>query len=76
MSSRSALKLLLALVLGLPILQAVLAWVGDLLTAMGDIATSSILGHVNTAVRVVWLISVVGLVIALALQSLDDTPSE
>ncbi len=72
MRSRSAVKLLLALTLGLPLLQAVLVWVGGLLTAMGDPTTSSVLGHVNTAFGIVWLVSVVGLVVALALQSLDE----
>ena len=72
MRSRTAVKLLLALVLGLPLLQAVLVWVGGLLTAMGDPTTNSVLGHVNMAIGIVWLVSVVGLVVALALQSLDE----
>jgi hypothetical protein len=72
MRSRTAVKVLLALVLGLPLLQAVLVWVGGLLNAMGDPATSSVLGHVNTAVGIVWLVSVVGLVVALAIQTIDE----
>ncbi len=72
MRSRTVVKLLLALVLGLPLLQAVLVWVGGLLKAMGDPATSSVLGHISTAIGIVWLVSVVGLVVALALQSLDE----
>jgi hypothetical protein len=72
MTSRSAVKLMLALTLGLPLLQAVLVWVGGLLTAMGDPTTSTVLSHVNTATGIVWLVSVVGLVVALALQSLDE----
>jgi hypothetical protein len=72
MRSRSAVKLMLALTLGLPLLQAVLVWVGGLFTAMGDPTTSTVLGHVNTATGIVWLVSVVGLVVALALQSLDE----
>jgi hypothetical protein len=72
MRSRCAVKLMLALTLGLPLLQAILVWVGGLLTAMGDATTSAVLGHVNTATGIVWLVSVVGLVVALALQSLDE----
>lgn len=72
MKSRTAVKLLLTLVLGLPLLQAALVWVGGLLNAMGDAATKSVLTHVNTVVGIVWLVSVVGLVVALALQSLDE----
>ncbi len=72
MRSRTAVKLLLAFVLGLPLLQAVLVWVGRLLTAMGDPTTNSVLEHVSTAIGIVWLVSVVGLVVALAVQSLDQ----
>jgi hypothetical protein len=49
----------------------VLVWVGGLLKAMGDPATTAVLGHVNTAVGILWLASVVGLVVALAVQTLD-----
>jgi len=71
MRSRTAVKVFLALVLGLPLLQAVLVWVGGLLRAMGDAATTAVVGHVNTAVGIAWLVSVVGLVVALAVQTLD-----
>lgn len=73
MNSKTAVKSLLTLVLGLPVIQAVLPWVGGLLGAMGDEATKSVLSHVNTTVGIVWLVSLVGLVVALALQTLDDT---
>lgn len=72
MTSRTAVRLLLLLVLGLPILQAVFAWVGGLLTAMGDAATAEVLGYVNTATRIAWLVSVVGLVVVLAVHSLEE----
>lgn len=72
MNSRTVVKLLLALVLGLPLLQAVFVWVGGLLEAMGDPATNVVLGHVNTTVGILWLVSVVGLVVALAVQSLEE----
>ena len=72
MRSRTAVKVLLTLVLGLPLLQAVLVWVGGLLKAMGDPATTTVLSHVNTAVGIAWLASVVALVVALALQTIDE----
>lgn len=72
MRSRTAVKVLLALVLGLPLLQAVLVWVGGLLKAMGDPATTAVLAHVNTAAGILWLVSIVALVVALALQSIDE----
>ena len=76
MSSRNAVKFLLILVLGLPILQAMLAWIGGLLGAMGDKATAHVLSYINTATGVIWLISVVALVVALALRSLEDIKQE
>jgi len=72
MNSRTAIKVLLALVLGLPLLQAVFGWVGGLLTAMGDGATAGVLSHVSTAVGIAWLASVVGLLVAIAAYSLDN----
>jgi len=72
MDPRTAVKLLLVLVLGLPLVQAVLGWVGGLLTAMGDGSAETILGHVNTAAGIVWLLSVVGLLVMLAIRSLDE----
>jgi hypothetical protein len=71
MPIRTAVKVLLALVLGLPLLQAVLVWVGRLFQALGDVGTTMVLGHVNTAIGIAWLVSVVGLVVGLALQSLE-----
>ena len=73
MKSRSAVKLLLGFVLGLPVVIAVLAWVGGLLTAMEDAAAANVLGYVSTGLRVLWLVTVVGLVIALAVDSLDES---
>lgn len=71
MQSRAAIKVLLILVLALPVLQAVLAWVGRLFQALNDAATATVLGHVSTATGVIWLASVVGLVVALALVTLN-----
>ncbi len=72
MNTRTAVKSLLTLVLGLPVIQAVLVWVGGLLGTMGDEATQSVLKTVNTTLGIVWLTSLVGLLVVLAMQSLED----
>lgn len=72
MNSRAAVKLLLGFVLGLPVVIAVLGWVGGLLTAMEDNTAANILMHLSTAFSVLWLVTIVGLVIALAVESLDE----
>jgi hypothetical protein len=74
MTLRSVTKTLLGLALGLPIMQAVLFWVGGLLANMGDEGGAKIIQHVVTACQVTWAISVVGLVIALALVVLNERP--
>lgn len=71
MNLRTALISLLVLVIGLPILSVVLTWVAGLLTAMGDTGAANVLGHVNTAVRVLWLVAIVGNVVVLALETLE-----
>lgn len=76
MNSRSAVKLLLGFVLGLPILLVVLHWVTGLLTAMSDASAAAVLGHFSTAASVLWILAVVGLVIALAVEVLDDGDDE
>jgi hypothetical protein len=68
---RTTLKSLLILILGLPVGSVVLTWVAGLLAAMGDAGAASVLGHINTAIRVVWLITLVGTIIVLSLDSLD-----
>ena len=73
MTSRTAVKLLLALVLALPVLLAAFGWVAGLLAAMGDAAATTVLRHLSTGLSVLWLVSVVGLLIALAVETLDDT---
>lgn len=72
MSLRSAVKTLVALSVGLPLLQATLFWVGGLLGAMGDEAAAGILVELQTVTGVAWLVSLVGLVIVLAVRSLDE----
>ena len=76
MTSRSAVKLLLGFVLGLPILLAVLGWVGGLLRAMEDTVAAEVLRDLSTGFSVLWLVSVVGLVIALAVERLDESGEE
>lgn len=71
MNFRTALKTLLVLVLGLPILSVVLVWVAGLLGAMGDAGAANVLGHINSAARVIWLVSLVGIVVVLGMESLD-----
>jgi hypothetical protein len=76
MTLRSATKTLLALTLGLPMVQAVLFWVGGLLANMGDEGGAKIIKHVVTACQVVWAISIVGLVVTLALVVLNEVPPQ
>jgi len=76
MTLRSATKTLLVLALALPVAQCVLIWVRGLLASMGDAEGAAIIGHVGTACGVVWLISLVGLVILLALTVLNDQKTE
>ena len=74
MNARSATKVLLICVLALPLILAVLGWVDGLLGAMGDTGAARVVQLVGTLCRVLWLVTVVGLVVTLAIQSLDDPP--
>ena len=74
MTLRSATKVLLAFALGLPVIQTVLIWVAGLLKSMGDEAGATIIRHVGTGCQVVWAVTLVGLVIVLALVTLDNRP--
>jgi hypothetical protein len=76
MTVRSAIMTLLVLALALPVVAAVLLWVRGLLASMGDAAGAAVIGHVGTACQVAWTISLVGLVIALAVQALQDMPPD
>jgi hypothetical protein len=71
-----AVRSLLFAVLGLPLVQAVLAWVARLLAAMGDNAGANVVGHLNTAIGVLWLLVLVGLVVALAVNTLEPPGQE
>ncbi len=72
MPSRSAVKILLGFVLGLPVVLVVLHWVSGLLSAMADASAAAVLGHIGTGIGVLWIVSVVGLIVALAVEVLDD----
>jgi hypothetical protein len=75
MTLRSVTKTLLGLALGLPIVQAVLFWVGGLLANMGDEGGAEIIQYIVTACQVAWAVSVVGLVITLALVVVNERPA-
>lgn len=72
MTLRNAVKTLLVLVLALPLVAAVLVWVVGLLRAMGDASGAMVVGYVGTACQVVWLVCLVGLLVTLALTSLQE----
>lgn len=72
MTLRNAVKTLLVLVLALPLVAAVLVWVVGLLRAMGDATGAMVVGYVGTACQVVWLVCLVGLLVTLALTSLQE----
>ncbi|HEY3392404.1 MAG TPA: hypothetical protein VGK58_06845 [Lacipirellulaceae bacterium] len=76
MTLRSVTKTLLGLAVGLPIVQAVLFWVGGLLANMGDEGGAKIIQYVVTGCQVTWAVSVVGLVITLALVVLNERPEQ
>ncbi len=69
MHLRTTLKVLLTLAIGLPVLDAVLVWVAGLLAAMGDAAAASILRQINVAAGVLWILTLVAIVIALAVKA-------
>lgn len=74
MTLRFATKTLLILALGLPVIQCVLIWVRGLVAAMGDEAGAAFTGHVGTVCLAAWSVSLVGLVIVLAINSLNESP--
>ena len=76
MTLRSATKTLLVLALALPVVQTVLYWVRGLLVSMGDADGAAVIAHVGTACAVLWSVSLVGLVIVLAFESLNERPPE
>ena len=73
MTIRLAMKWLLGLTLGLPMLQSLLYWVAGLLSSMGDAEAASAFERIHIAVGVAWLVSLVGLVITLAVKAIDES---
>jgi hypothetical protein len=76
MTLRSAAKTLLVLALALPVVQAVLVWVGGLLTAMGDAGGAEIVRQIGTACQVTWAVALVGLVIVIGLVVVNEESRE
>ena len=76
MTLRNTTKLLLLFVLGLPLMQAVLTWVEGLLAAMGDKSAAAVVSHIVTFAGGLWLVTLVGLVVTLAIQSLDSSSTD
>ena len=76
MKIRTALKLLLGLTLGLPMLQSLLYWVSGLLASMGDDAAATAFQRLHIAVGVAWLVCLIGLVISLAMKAIGDVGDE
>jgi hypothetical protein len=74
MTLRSAATTLLALALGLPIVQAVLVWIRGLLHSMGDDAGAAIVGHVGTACHVLWSVCLVILLFVVSVIVVTERP--
>jgi len=74
MPVRSALKILLAIVLGLPVVYCVLAGVSSLLVSMGDAAGAGMVGRVQSVCLVTWSVGLVGLVILSAVVVIGLLP--
>jgi hypothetical protein len=71
MTLRSAIKTLVVLALGLPVVHCVLIGVRGMVASMGDQAGAAIVGHVGTACLAAWSIALAGLVIVLAIYALN-----
>lgn len=67
---RGLLFLLLAGTLVLPMAVCVVLLLSALLGAMGDAAGAQVLVYIGWAIGAIWSISVIGLIVALAIQSL------
>lgn len=76
MMLRTTVKYLLVLTLALPLVAAVLVWVGGLLRAMGDAAGATVVGYVGIACQVAWLVCLVGLLVTLSIMVLGERPTE
>jgi hypothetical protein len=69
MTLRTAIRIFLGLVLGLPLLQTLLAWVAALLRAMDDLPAAQVLGRINVGAGVLWLACLAGLVVCLGFKA-------
>ncbi len=76
MTMRAAARSLLVLAVALPVVAVVLTWAGGLLRTMGDAAGARVVGHVATACQIAWLVSLAGLVIALAFVTVGGKGQE
>ena len=54
-------------------LQTLLFWVSGLLAAMGDQAAANFLQRVNLGAAILWLVSLVGLIVLLAVLAVSDS---
>lgn len=72
MPLRTAARALLLTAVILPVVQAVLWWVGGMLRAMGDRQGAALVGHVGTACQVVWAVDVVALLLVVAWLVLES----
>ena len=70
--SRTILAILLAVAVLLPVAQGVLYWVGNLLSAMDDADGAVFAARLTLALGVFWVLDLILLVLALAVNSLDN----
>jgi len=71
---RSLITTLLCLALILPVVVCVLLGIEALLSAMGDAAGSYALQRIRLAGLVLWMIDLIGLLLALGIQHLGPPP--
>jgi hypothetical protein len=76
MPLRTALRVLLAFALGLPVVECVLIGVRSLVVSMGDAAGGKMLTCLATGCLAFWGMSIVGLVIVLAIIGVVDSEGD
>jgi hypothetical protein len=69
---RASIRGLVVAALGLPVVQAVLTWVGALLSGMGDEQGAAVVRGIGTACLIVWTIALVALMILVAIVVGND----
>jgi uncharacterized membrane protein YdcZ (DUF606 family) len=72
----NAMRTLLVLAVGLPVVHAVLTFVSGLLGSMGDAGGAAIVRHVGTACLVAWAVSLVGMLILMAIVITNEKSQE